>query len=42
MGLSISEFKPARDVRDQSLAVLVWLIEYVLLKRYEKGKKNRR
>lgn len=35
LGLSISEFDPARDVRDQSLATLVWMIEYMLLKRYE-------
>jgi arginase family enzyme len=36
MGISISEFNPARDLRDQSLATVVWLIECVLLKRYEK------
>jgi len=35
IGLSISEFNPARDVRDQSLETLVWLFEYLLLKRYE-------
>jgi agmatinase len=35
VGLSVSEFDPARDVRDQGLAILVWLLEYVLLKRYE-------
>jgi arginase family enzyme len=35
VGVSISEFDPARDVRDQSLATLVWLLEYVLLKRHE-------
>jgi arginase family enzyme len=34
-GMSISEFNPARDMRDQSLATLVWLIERVLLQRYE-------
>jgi agmatinase len=35
IGLAISEFDPARDVRDQSLATLVWLLEYVLLRKYE-------
>jgi len=35
VGLAISEFDPARDVRDQSLATLIWLIEHVLLKRHE-------
>jgi arginase family enzyme len=33
-GVSISEFEPARDQNDRSLATLVWLMEYVLLKRY--------
>jgi agmatinase len=37
MGISISEFNPARDMRDQSLAMLVWLIEHALLKRYEQA-----
>jgi arginase family enzyme len=31
-GLSISEFDPGRDIRDTSLNLLGWLIEYVLLK----------
>jgi arginase family enzyme len=35
VGVAISEFEPARDVRDQSLATLVWLLEYLLLRRYE-------
>lgn len=35
-GLCISEFDPARDVNDRSLATLLWLTEYVLLKKYEK------
>ncbi len=35
-GLSISEFDPGRDTADRSLATLVWLLEYVLLRRYEK------
>lgn len=34
IGLAISEFEPARDVHDRSLATLLWLIEYVLLRRY--------
>lgn len=32
VGLSLSEFDTARDTRDQSLATLVWLLEWVLLK----------
>lgn len=35
IGLAISEFDPARDVRDQSLATLIWLLEHILLKRHE-------
>jgi agmatinase len=35
-GLMLSEFEPARDRSDQCLATLMWLIEYVLLRRYEK------
>jgi agmatinase len=35
-GLAISEFDPARDVADRSLATLLWLMEYVLLRRYER------
>ena len=34
-GLSISEFDPGRDVRDTSLNLLGWLIEWVLLKKHE-------
>jgi len=33
--LAISEFLPAADMRDQSLRTLVWLIEWLLLRRYE-------
>lgn len=33
-GFSISEFAPGRDVRDASLNLLGWLLEWVLLKRY--------
>ena len=36
VGLCLSEFDPARDDRDRSLGLLLWLIEYVLLRRYEK------
>jgi arginase family enzyme len=32
VGVSVSEFDPGRDVRDASLNLLGWLIEYVLLK----------
>jgi agmatinase len=34
-GVCISEFAPGRDRDDRSLALLVWLIEYLLLRRYE-------
>jgi arginase family enzyme len=34
-GLILSEFEPARDREDRSLATLMWLVEYVLLRRYE-------
>ncbi len=33
-GVSVSEFDPGRDVRDTSLNLLGWLLEFVLLKRY--------
>jgi len=36
VGVSVSEFDPARDVHDQSLSTLVWLLEYLLLKRHER------
>jgi agmatinase len=35
-GISISEFDPARDERDRCLETLMWLVEYVLLLKYEK------
>lgn len=35
VGLAISEFAPARDNHDRSLSTLLWLIEYLLLRRYE-------
>jgi len=34
-GMAISEFDPARDQSDRSLATLVWLLEWVFLKRHE-------
>jgi arginase family enzyme len=34
-GVVLSEFDPARDRQDQSLATLVWLLEWLLLRRYE-------
>jgi arginase family enzyme len=34
-GLFVSEFLPAKDQDDRSLAVLVWLIEWLLLRLYE-------
>ncbi|MFO0808719.1 MAG: arginase family protein [Gemmataceae bacterium] len=36
IGVGLSEFDPGRDVRDQSLSTLVWLVEYLLLRVYEK------
>ncbi|MBX9579883.1 MAG: arginase family protein [Gemmataceae bacterium] len=36
-GFSVSEFEPGRDVRDTSLNLLGWLVEYVLLKKHEAG-----
>jgi arginase family enzyme len=36
-GLGVSEFMPARDRNDQSLATLAWLLEFLLLKRHEAG-----
>ena len=35
VGVSISEFNPSRDENDRSLALLVWLLEYVFLNRHE-------
>jgi arginase family enzyme len=37
IGVAVSEFDPARDVNDRSLSTLVWLLEYLLLKRFEKS-----
>jgi arginase family enzyme len=35
-GLAISEFDPGRDLSDRCLSTLVWLLEYVLLKKHDK------
>jgi arginase family enzyme len=35
VGLAISEFEPARDKDDRCLSLLIWLLEYVLLRYYE-------
>jgi agmatinase len=37
IGVAFSEFDPGRDRNDQSLATLIWLMEYLLLKKYEPG-----
>ena len=37
IGLSISEFLPAKDKDDRSLESLMWLIEYWLLRLYERS-----
>ncbi len=34
-GVALSEFDPGRDRNDQSLGTLVWLLEYLLVRRYE-------
>jgi arginase family enzyme len=35
IGVAISEFDPGRDQNDRSLSTLAWLLEYLLLKKYE-------
>jgi arginase family enzyme len=35
IGVALSEFDPGRDRDERSLQMLVWLLEYLLLKRYE-------
>ncbi len=35
-GVMVSEFDPARDEGDRSLSALAWLVEWLLLKRYER------
>jgi arginase family enzyme len=37
VGVAFSEFDPGRDHKDQSLSTLVWLMEFLLLRRYEGG-----
>ena len=34
-GVFVSEFDPSRDQNDRSLAIIAWLLEHLLLKRYE-------
>lgn len=34
-GVAFSEFDPGRDVNDRSLSTLLWLVEWLLLQRYE-------
>jgi agmatinase len=34
-GISVSEYDPGRDRNDECLAILAWLLEYVLLKHHE-------
>jgi arginase family enzyme len=34
-GVMVSEFAPGRDERDRSLGILVWLLEFFMLKEYE-------
>jgi arginase family enzyme len=36
-GVLLSEFDPGRDCDDRSLAVVMWLLEYLLLRLYENG-----
>ncbi|MBX9681557.1 MAG: arginase family protein [Gemmataceae bacterium] len=36
VGLAVSEFDPSRDRHDMSLALLLWLVEHVLLRIYER------
>jgi arginase family enzyme len=36
VGCAVSEFDPARDQHDRCLETLMWLLEYVLLSKYEK------
>ena len=38
VGVLVSEFDPSRDQNDRSLATLVWLLEWLLLRRHEKSK----
>lgn len=35
-GMAISEFDPGRDAHDQSLATLIWFMEWMLLRLYER------
>ena len=37
-GVLLSEFDPGRDHNDRSLAIVTWLLEFLLLRRYEEGR----
>lgn len=37
IGLAMSEFDPGHDRKDRGLSTLMWLLEHVLLKRYERS-----
>ncbi|MEI7687133.1 MAG: arginase family protein [Planctomycetota bacterium] len=39
-GFAISEFFPARDDRDRSLATLLWLVEWLFLKNHERASQS--
>jgi arginase family enzyme len=39
-GVAVSEFNPGRDDNDRSLALLVWLLERMLLRRYEPSSRS--
>lgn len=35
VGVAVSEFDPGRDEKDRSVSAVVWLIEYLLLRKFE-------
>jgi arginase family enzyme len=39
-GVLLSEFEPGRDQQDRSLATVMWLLEYCLLRCYESAGKG--
>jgi arginase family enzyme len=41
VGVAISEFAPARDQCDRSLGLLLWLLEHLLLRRYERTRQRK-
>jgi len=42
VGVALSEFEPAGDENDRSLSTLLWLLEYLLLKRFERPRRAAR